>query len=67
MTFAELAKHCKETRYCEAQYDSEGRKIIGVRGKDTIDSHIKALEEYFGPDKLRLSFALDRRLSRLYA
>jgi integrase len=53
MTFAELAKHCKETRYCEAQFDSEGRKIIGVRGKDTIDSHIKALEEYFGSDKLR--------------
>ncbi len=53
MTFAELVKHCKETRYCEAQYDSEGRKIIGVRGKDTIDSHIKALEEYFGSDKLR--------------
>jgi integrase len=53
MTFAELAKHCKETRYCEAQFDSEGRKIIGVRGKDTIDSHIKALEDYFGSDKLR--------------
>ena len=53
MTFAELAKHCKETRYCEAQFDNEGRKIIGVRGKDTIDSHIKALEEYFGSDKLR--------------
>jgi integrase len=53
MTFADLAKHCKETRYCEAQFDSEGRKIIGVRGKDTIDSHIKTLEEYFGSDKLR--------------
>ena len=26
VTFAELAKHCKETRYCEAQFDSEGRK-----------------------------------------
>src|SRR6266404_9154857 len=53
MTFAELANHRKETRYCEAQFDIEGRKIIGVRGKDTIDSHIKALEEYFGSDKLR--------------
>lgn len=53
MTFVDLVKHCKETRYCEAQFDSEGRKIIGVRGKDTIDSHIKALEEYFGSDKLR--------------
>src|SRR5713226_9193155 len=53
LTFADLVKHCKETRYCEAQFDSEGRKIMGVRGKDTVDSHIKALEEYFGSDKLR--------------
>ena len=53
MTFAELVKHCKETRYCEAQFDEEGRKIIGVRGKDTIDSHIKALEDYFGSFRLR--------------
>src|SRR5262245_36651658 len=53
MTFADLAKHCKETRYCEAQFDNEGRKIIGVRGKDTIDSHIKALEDYFGSIRLR--------------
>jgi hypothetical protein len=44
MTFADFVKHCKETRYCEAQFDVEGRKIIGVRGKDTVDSHIKALE-----------------------
>jgi len=53
MTFADLATLCKETRYCEAQFDSEGRKIIGVRGKDTIDSHIKALEDYFGSIRLR--------------
>src|SRR5216683_1229273 len=44
MTFAELVSHCKETRYCEAQFDVEGRKMMGVRGKDTVDSHIKALE-----------------------
>ena len=41
LTFADLVKHCKETRYCEAQFDSEGRKIVGVRGKSTVDSHIK--------------------------
>jgi predicted transcriptional regulator len=48
MTFAELVSHCKETRYCEAQFDSEGRKVIGVRGKATIESQIKALEDSFG-------------------
>jgi hypothetical protein len=41
LTFADLAKHCKKTRYCEVQFDSEGRKIVGVRGKSTVDSHIK--------------------------
>ena len=53
MTFPELAKHCKETRYCEAQFDNDGRKIIGVRGKDTIEAQIKALEDYFGSIRLR--------------
>ncbi len=53
LTFADLVTHCKETRYCEAQYDSEGRKIIGVRGKSTIESQIKALEDFFGTIKLR--------------
>jgi hypothetical protein len=53
MTFPELVAHCKETRYCEAQFDSEGRKILGVRGKDTVEAHIKALEGFFGPIKLR--------------
>jgi len=53
LTFADLVKHCKETRYCEAEFDSEGRKIIGVRGKSTVDSHIKALEDFFGTIKLR--------------
>jgi integrase len=53
MTFANLVEHCKGTRYCEAQFDSEGRKIMGVRGKATVESHIKALEGFFGVTKLR--------------
>lgn len=53
MTFPDLVKHCKDTRYCEAQFDNEGRKIMGVRGKATVESHIKALEEFFGVTKLR--------------
>ena len=53
MTFPDLVTHCKETRYCDAQFDSEGRKIIGVRGKSTVESHIKALKDFFGTIKLR--------------
>ncbi len=53
MTFGDLVKHCKETRYCEAQFDDEGRKIMGVRGTDTVESHIKALSTFLGVVKLR--------------
>jgi len=31
MTFAALAEHCKETRYCEVFYDQQGRKLYEVR------------------------------------
>ena len=64
MTFPELAKHCKETRYCEAQFDNEGRKIIGVRN-DTIEGEIKALEVYGNPrlaiSLLTIEESLDRK------
>src|SRR5712664_3768769 len=53
MTFAALVKHCEETRYCEAEFDAEGRKLFGVRGKDTVESHIKPLKAFFGSVKLR--------------
>jgi integrase len=53
MTFEALVKHCQETRYCDAEFDSEGRKLFGVRGKDTVESHIKPLKAFFGSLKLR--------------
>lgn len=53
MTFKELVEHCKATRYCEAVFDSEGRKIMGVRGKATVESHIKWLSAFFGVTRLR--------------
>src|SRR5258708_23310328 len=48
MTFEALVQHCKETRYCEAEFDAEGRKLFGVRGKDTVESHMKPLKAFFG-------------------
>jgi len=48
MTFASLVTHCKENRYCEAVYDSEGRKLLGVRGTVTVSGHLKVLENFFG-------------------
>ena len=53
MTFAALVTHCKENRYCEAVYDSEGRKLLGVRGRVTVMGHIKTLERFFGKMLLR--------------
>lgn len=51
MSIGALLEHCLKTRYYEAEYDSEGRKKGGVRGKDTIDSHIKTLAGFFGAVK----------------
>lgn len=53
MTFPALVAHCKETRYCEAVYDDQGRKLLGVRGVVTVMGHIKALERFFGKMLLR--------------
>ena len=48
MTFQSLVTHCKENRYCEPVYDSEGRKLMGVRGRGTILGHLAVLEKFFG-------------------
>jgi integrase len=53
MTFSDLVAHCKENRYCDAVYDDEGRKLIGVRGKATVLGHMNALERFFGRTPLR--------------
>jgi integrase len=52
MTFAALAKHCKETRYCEAFYDEQGRKLYGVREPKKFASMINHLVSSLGHLKL---------------
>lgn len=48
MTFAALAEHCKETRYCEAFYDQQGRKLYGVREPKKFASMINRLVSFLG-------------------
>lgn len=52
MTFAALAEHCKETRYCEAFYDEQGRKLYGVREPKKFASMINRLVSSLGHLKL---------------
>jgi len=52
MTFATLAQHCKETRYCEAFYDEQGRKLYGVREPKKFASMINRLVSSLGHLKL---------------
>jgi integrase len=52
MTFAALAQHCKETRYCEAFYDEQGRKLYGVREPKKFASMINRLVSFLGHLKL---------------
>ncbi|HSE19543.1 MAG TPA: tyrosine-type recombinase/integrase [Pyrinomonadaceae bacterium] len=52
MTFAALAEHCKETRYCEAFYDEQGRKLYGVREPKKLASRINRLVISLGRLKL---------------
>lgn len=64
MTFEALVEHCNKTRYCKAEFDSEGRKLFGVRGKQTVDTQIKALKAFFGGIKLRELRVADLRAYR---
>jgi integrase len=52
MTFAALAEHCKTTRYCEAFYDEQGRKLYGVREPKKFTSIINRLVSLLGYLKL---------------
>jgi hypothetical protein len=51
MTFAALAQHCKETRYCEAFYDEQGRKLYGVREPKKFASNNQSTRELIEPSK----------------
>jgi integrase len=53
MTFENLANYCISNYFCEAQYDTEGRKVAGVRGRAEALGLLKPLIERFGRKQLR--------------
>jgi len=53
LTFEDVANHCKQTKYCEAEYDEAGNKLFGVRDTSVYDAHLKHFKAFFGRIKVR--------------
>ena len=53
LTFEDLANHCKQTKYCEAEYDEAGNKLFGVRDTSVYDARLKHFKAFFGRIKVR--------------
>ena len=53
LTFEDLANHCQQTKYCEAEYDEAGNKLFGVRDTSVYEAHLKHFKEFFGKIKVR--------------
>lgn len=53
LTFEDLASHCQQTKYCEAEYDEAGNKLFGVRDTSVYEAHLKHFKEFFGKVKVR--------------
>lgn len=53
LTFEDLAKHCQQTKYCEAEYDETGNKLFGVRDTSVYEAHLKHFKEFFGKIRVR--------------
>ena len=51
-TFTQLADHCEEKVYIEAEYNDDGEKIFGVRSAATYKAHLKHTRAFFRDKKL---------------
>jgi Phage integrase SAM-like domain len=49
----QLAHHCQQTKYCEAEYDESGNKLFGVRDTSVYEAHLKHFKEFFGKIRVR--------------
>ena len=65
MTFAILAQHSKETRYCEAFYDEQGRKLYGVREPKNRTSMINRLVSLLAHLKLIVGPTWSNRCTKI--
>jgi integrase len=53
LTFEDLANHCQQTKYCEAEYDESGNKLFGVRDTSVYQAHLKHFKKFFGKIRVR--------------
>jgi len=53
VSFAQLADYCEQEVYLEAEYNSAGVKLRGVRNASAYKSHLKHFRDFFGAKKLR--------------
>ena len=53
VNFAQLADYCEQEVYLEAEYNSAGEKLRGVRNASAYKSHLKHFRDFFGRKKLK--------------
>jgi hypothetical protein len=53
LTFEQLADHCQQTKYCDAEFDESGNKLFGVRDTSVYEAHLKHFKEFFGKIRVR--------------
>jgi hypothetical protein len=53
VTFAQLADYCEKEIYVEAEYNSAGEKLLGVRNAGAYRAHLKHFRDFFGGRKLK--------------
>jgi len=53
VTFAQLADYCEQKVYLEAEYNSAGEKLRGVRNASAYKSHLNHFPDFFGRKKLK--------------
>jgi hypothetical protein len=53
VSFAQLADYCEKEIYIQAEYNSAGEKLFGVRNASAYRAHLKHFRDFFGGRKLK--------------
>jgi vacuolar-type H+-ATPase subunit E/Vma4 len=53
VSFAQLADYCEKEIYIQAEYNSAGEKLFGVRNASAYKAHLKHFRDFFGARKLK--------------
>ena len=53
VSFVQLADYCEKEIYVQAEYNSAGEKLFGVRNASAYKAHLKHFRDFFGARKLK--------------